>query len=308
MNAAPTPAPPTPAPPAAGYRGRFAPSPTGPLHFGSLVAALGSWLMARRAGGEWWVRIEDVDRQREVPGAAARQLATLAAFGMVSDGPVVRQSERGDRYATALARLVEQGDAFPCRCSRGDLAESHGIHRACVEHPSGVRTWRLRVSDRVVGFEDRWRGHFEQNLLADVGDVVLKRADGNWAYQLAVVVDDADQGITDIVRGADLLDSTPRQRYLQERLGLAHIRYAHLPLLLDEEGRKLGKSSGSLALDEGDPLPALRAAFASLGQDQSRLPTRGPIAGVLLTAITEFDPDRVPHHDFPVRLSTAANA
>jgi glutamyl-Q tRNA(Asp) synthetase len=280
------------------HRGRFAPSPTGPLHLGSLTAALGSWLVARHAGGEWVVRVEDLDPPREVAGAAQRQLATLAAFGLEPDAPVLWQSTRGDAYRAALERLVAQGDAFPCLCSRADLADAGGIHRACVAAPSGrTRAWRLRVPDADVGFIDRVRGAYSQRLATDVGDVVLRRADGPWAYQLAVVVDDAAQGITEVVRGADLLDSTPRQVHLQRRLGLPTPAYAHLPLLLDARGAKLGKSLGAAALDDADPLPALRAAYALLGQPAAALPVRGPVAAALEIARRNFDPALIPATD-----------
>ena len=280
------------------YRGRFAPSPTGPLHLGSLAAALGSWLMARHAGGDWVVRVEDLDPPREVAGAAQRQLATLAAFGMESDAPVLWQSTRGDAYRAALDQLIAQGDAFPCLCSRADLADSGGIHRGCVAAPSGrTRAFRLRVPDADVAFIDRVRGAYSQRLATDVGDVVLRRADGPWAYQLAVVVDDAAQGITEVVRGADLLDSTPRQIHLQRRLGLPTPAHAHLPLLLDATGAKLGKSQGAAALDDADPLPALRAAYALLGQPVAALPARGPVAIALECARRNFDPALIPATD-----------
>jgi glutamyl-Q tRNA(Asp) synthetase len=226
--------------------GRFAPSPTGALHAGSLLAALGSWLMARARGGRWLVRVEDIDPPREVPGMADRQLADLRSFGFAPDGPVWRQSARGDAYAAALQQLVAQGDAFACRCSRGDLAASGGIHRACVARPSAeAPAWRLRLPDQRVGFVDAIRGPFAQDLAREVGDIVLRRADGAWAYHLAVVVDDAAQGVTEVVRGADLLDSTPRQLWLQRRLGLPAPAYAHLPLLRTADGAKLGKSLAS---------------------------------------------------------------
>ena len=199
--------------PANAYRGRFAPSPTGPLHLGSLVAALGSWLLARRAGGEWLVRVEDLDPPREVAGAADAQLAALDAFGLHADGPVLRQSERGAVYAQALQRLLDSGDAFECNCSRSDLAAVGGIHRRCLpdRHRSDPAI-RLQVrDDDVVTFNDAIQGRITQDIAREVGDFVLRRADGPWAYQLAVVVDDAAQGITEVVRGADLLDSTPRQ-------------------------------------------------------------------------------------------------
>jgi glutamyl-Q tRNA(Asp) synthetase len=284
------------------YRGRFAPSPTGPLHLGSLVAALGSWLMARHAGGDWLVRVEDLDPPREVAGAAKAQLAALAAFGLEADEPVLWQGTRGDAYRAALDRLVAQGDAFPCRCSRADLAPFAGIHRACVPAPSGrTRAWRLRVPDAELAFEDRVRGRFAQSLARDVGDFVLRRSDGPWAYQLAVVVDDAAQGITEVVRGADLLDSTPRQVHLQRRLGLPTPTYAHLPLVLDAGGAKLGKSLGAGAVDATDPLPALRAAYALLGQPAAALPARGPVAAALERARSNFDPARIPATDTVLR-------
>src|SRR5690606_10148632 len=246
------------------YRGRFAPSPTGPLHPGSLVAALGSWLMARRAGGRWLVRIEDLDPPRAVPGAARAQLRTLAACGLHPDEPVERQSGNGARYAAALARLVEAGDAFECHCSRSDLAAHGGIHRRCV--PGARRpdpAVRMRVPDGcTIAFEDAVHGYQAQDLAREVGDFVLRRADGLWAYQLAVVVDDAAQGITEVVRGADLLDSTPRQILLQRRLGLPVPRHAHLPLVLGPDRRKLSKSTDAMAIDDHAPVPALASAWA----------------------------------------------
>lgn len=277
-------------------RGRFAPSPTGPLHFGSLVAALGSWLLARHRGGEWLVRIEDIDPPREVPGAADAQLRTLAAFGFASDVAVVRQSERGALYQAALDRLLARGDAFVCHCSRGMLAAHGGIHRGCEP---GARRWdpaiRLRVPDAsIVRFDDAIQGAATQDVAREVGDVVLRRADGLWAYQLAVVVDDAAQGITDVVRGADLLDSTPRQILLQRALGVPTPRYAHLPLVVDGEGRKLSKSLAALPVDGADPLPALRAAWATLGQPASAVAKAGTVEALLSAARGAFEPDRIP--------------
>ena len=280
------------------YRGRFAPSPTGRLHLGSLTAALGSWLLARQAGGDWLVRIEDVDRPREVPGAAAAQLRSLQAFGMESDETVVYQSQRGDLYSAALERLRRNGEVFACRCSRSDLAPAQGIHRECVRTPSGEReAWRLRVDDAVVEFRDRFRGLYRQCLRDEVGDVVLRRSDGLWAYQLAVVVDDAAQGISEVVRGADLLDSTPRQIHLQRKLELPTPAYAHLPLLLSANGEKLGKSVASTPIDDDDPLPALRRAFELLGQAPERLPRNGNVSAWLAAAVAAFEPNRVPVHD-----------
>ena len=284
------------------YRGRFAPSPTGPLHFGSLVAALGSWLFARHHGGEWLVRIEDLDPPREVPGAARAQLATLAAFGLEADQPPVFQSERGALYADALDGLLARGEAFECRCSRSELEAAGGIHRACVGRGAGrTPAIRLRVPDETLGFEDRIQGHFEQSLAREVGDFVLRRADGFWAYQLAVVVDDGAQGITDVVRGADLLDSTPRQILLQQMLGLPTPRHAHLPLVRDAAGRKLGKSLQSLPVDDGAPWPALAAAWRFLGQPAATLEVGGAPEPALRRAAERFDPGRIPAtSDHPV--------
>ncbi|HEU4992066.1 MAG TPA: tRNA glutamyl-Q(34) synthetase GluQRS [Luteimonas sp.] len=290
----------TDATPAAPYRGRFAPSPTGPLHFGSLLAALGSWLLARHAGGEWLVRVEDLDPPREVPGAAAEQLRTLAGFGLESDGPVLWQSTRGDAYQAALDRLLASGRAFACHCSRSALATEGGVHRHCVPgaRPDPARPGpaiRLRVPDgAAVAFDDAIQGHFEQDVAAAVGDFVLRRADGPWAYQLAVVVDDAAQGITDVVRGADLLDSTPRQLLLQQALGLAAPRHAHLPLVLDADGRKLSKSLAALPVDAADPLPALRAAWAALGQPPAAVAGAGSVDAWLRSARSAFAPAAIP--------------
>ncbi|WP_043740572.1 tRNA glutamyl-Q(34) synthetase GluQRS [Luteimonas sp. J29] len=285
-----------------GYRGRFAPSPTGPLHAGSLLAALGSWLMARRAGGRWLVRIEDLDPPREVPGAAAAQLRTLATCGLHPDGPVEYQSRRGGLYAAALERLLAAGDAFECHCSRSDLGARGGIHRHCV---AGRRrpdpAVRLRVPDGCrIGFEDAIRGHYAQDLAREVGDFVLRRADGPWAYQLAVVVDDADQGITEVVRGADLLDSTARQILLQQRLGLPTPRYAHLPVVPGPDGRKLSKSLAAMPVDDADPLPALARAWAMLGQDPAAVAGAASPAALLEAALAAFDPARIPRGPDPL--------
>ena len=280
----------------AGYRGRFAPSPTGPLHLGSLLAAFGSWLLARHAGGEWLVRIEDVDRAREVPGAAARQLDTLAAFGLVPDRPPVHQSQRHALYQAALEQLKQAGAAFPCACSRSELAAQGGIHRHCIATAArGRPAWRLRVPDGLrIGFDDGLQGRNEQDLAAEVGDFVLRRADGYWAYQLAVVVDDADQGITDIVRGADLLDSTPRQILLQRTLGLPTPRYLHLPLVLDAHGHKLSKSGAALAVDPANPLPALRHCWSLLGQDPAPMAQARTPENLLQRTQEHFDPTALP--------------
>ena len=283
-------------PPFSPYRGRFAPSPTGDLHAGSLLAAFGSWLLARQAKGEWLVRVEDVDAPREVPGAARRQLAALAAFGLHSDGPVVFQSARGALYQAALDRLLATGQAFVCHCSRTTLAATGGVHRACVATaPRPDPAVRLRVADAtVMEFDDAIQGWQRQDVAREVGDFVLRRADGCWAYQLAVVVDDAAQGITDVVRGADLLDSTPRQILLQGALGLPQPRYAHLPLLLDAQGRKLSKSDAAHPVNPDDPLPALRAAWLALGQAPDALAAARDVPQLLTAAREAFAPHRIP--------------
>ncbi|MFM0286220.1 tRNA glutamyl-Q(34) synthetase GluQRS [Paraburkholderia megapolitana] len=262
------------------YRGRFAPSPTGPLHFGSLVSALASWLDARAHGGAWLVRIEDVDAPRTVPGAAEDILATLARFGMQTDEPPVWQSARGTHYANAFDRLKAAGVVYPCGCTRKEIADSllhaHARHTTLAYpgtcrsglHGKPARAWRLRVPDgdtAVIEFEDRWQGPQTQNLATEVGDFVLRRADDQWAYQLAVVVDDADAGITHVVRGADLLDSTARQIYLQRCLGLSTPAYLHVPVVTTVEGEKLSKQTGAQALDSAQPLAALHDAADYLG-------------------------------------------
>lgn len=267
------------------YRGRFAPSPTGPLHEGSLVAALASWLDARARGGVWLVRIEDVDTPRCVPGADRLILQQLAACGLHSDEAVVWQSQRGVRYQAALDRLVAGGRAYPCACSRKDieaalLAQGHSRERhhaapypgTCRPEHGGLqgrpaRAWRFHVGDGAaarVDWTDRRLGAQTQDVAAEVGDFVLRRADGLWAYQLAVVVDDADQGITHVVRGEDLADNTPRQVLLQRALDLPLPAYLHTPLVRSANGEKLSKQNGAQALDLTDPLAALGRAARAL--------------------------------------------
>ncbi|MEO7323783.1 MAG: tRNA glutamyl-Q(34) synthetase GluQRS [Dokdonella sp.] len=274
------------------YRGRFAPSPTGSLHFGSLVAALGSWLFARAAGGEWIVRMEDLDHEREIVGATGDILQTLVAFGLESDTDIIYQSQRLGIYSAALNDLESAGHAYRCWCSRSDLEPFAGIHPAeCIARPVAREpSWRIRVRDETASFEDAIQGAITQDLRREVGDFVVWRADGICAYQLAVVVDDAAQAITHVVRGADLLDSTARQILLQRLLGLAQAQYAHLPLALDGAGRKLSKHDCALAVDARDPLPALRAALHFLGQ--SVTPARRP-AVLLSQAAHDFDERRI---------------
>ncbi|MBW8317269.1 MAG: tRNA glutamyl-Q(34) synthetase GluQRS [Hydrogenophaga sp.] len=270
---------------ASSYRGRFAPSPTGPLHAGSLVAALASWLDARAHGGTWIVRIEDVDTPRCVPGADRLILQQLATCGLVSDEPEVWQSERGALYLQALNQLVATDRAYPCGCSRKDIeAALHaaGLNRerhhaavypgTCRPENGGLqgkpaRAWRFAVPSEpaVMTWTDRRLGPQAQNVAREVGDFILRRADGLWAYQLAVVVDDAAQGITHVVRGEDLADNTPRQIALQRALGLPLPAYLHTPLVLGANGEKLSKQNGAQALDLSEPVLALHRAAATLG-------------------------------------------
>ena len=270
------------------YIGRFAPSPTGPLHAGSLVAALASWLDARAHKGQWLVRIEDVDTPRCIPGADQLILQQLAACSLVPDAAVMYQSQRGDAYQAALDGLIAKGWAYPCGCSRKEIEDAQALlghtrerHHAAVYpgtcrdglHGKTARAWRLNVQ-RVIDdlklsipliWQDRLLGHQQQDVAQEVGDFVLKRADGLWAYQLAVVVDDAAQGITHIVRGADLSDNTVRQIVLQHALGLHTPRYMHTPLVLGKNGEKLSKQNGAEALDVSQPLQALNLAAQVLG-------------------------------------------
>lgn len=276
-------------------RGRFAPSPTGQLHFGSLVAAVGSWLRARSKGHDWLIRMEDLDQQREVPGAAADILATLSAFGLDSDGPVVVQSARTSLYERALRQLQSAGQVYACRCSRSDLVPFHGVHPdQCVRttaHENVPSAWRVRVGSTQVRFRDAVFGEIKQDLGSQVGDFVVRRSDGVFTYQLAVVVDDAEQGVTEVVRGADLLDSTPRQIFLQRLLGLPTPQYLHLPLVLDESGRKLSKQMRSRPVDTSNPKPALLEALKFLGQS---VPSAESPVAMLHAALQRFDPCSIP--------------
>jgi len=286
------------------HRGRFAPSPTGDLHLGSLLAALGSWLCARKpgpgtdpgAGGRWLVRIEDIDPPREVPGSADSILRSLRACGLEPDEPPLYQSTRMAAYAAAFERLRAEGHVYPCWCSRADLAASGGLHPAtCVAKPDPSRepAWRVRVGDAVIEFDDVLQGPQHWHLADSAGDFVVKRADGPFAYQLACAIDDAAPGITQVVRGADLLDSTPRQMFLRRLLGLCDPSCLHLPVLVDREGRKLSKSAGAAAIDPGDPLPALRTALAALGIPGDALRAREPRA-LLDDALAAFDMAHLP--------------
>jgi glutamyl-Q tRNA(Asp) synthetase len=269
------------------YVGRFAPSPTGPLHFGSLVAALASYMEARAAKGKWLLRMEDLDRPREQPGATDQILCALERLGFEWDGPVLWQSARLERYRAALEDLSRRGFAYPCGCSRKELEDSAlaldgarvypGTCRQGLAPGKSARAVRLRTHGAPIAFADRIQGEIEQRVERDVGDFVLQRADGVYAYQLAVVVDDLEQGVTDVVRGADLLDSTARQIHLQRILGAHTPRYAHVPVAVDTAGQKLSKQTGAAPLDLADPKRELARARRFLGQgeegwDLSRVP------------------------------------
>lgn len=258
-------------------RGRFAPSPTGPLHLGSLLAAVGSFCQARSRGGQWLLRIEDLDPPRTVDGAADDIFRTLEACAMGWDGEVLWQSRRLEVYAEALGRLQRAGRVYPCYCSRKEIARIAqagpvgmiypGTCRALPPRDQGQRALRLRTGDEPIGFEDLLHGPCSWQIESELGDFVLQRADGLFAYQLAVVVDDEDQGITEVVRGADLLDCTPLQLLLQQLLGYATPSYLHLPVLINTLGKKLSKQHMAPAVDRQNPGPALLQVLSLLGQD-----------------------------------------
>ncbi len=298
---------PTPDKPAS-YIGRFAPSPTGPLHLGSLVAAVASYLDARHNSGQWLVRMEDVDETRNVPGAADSILRDLEAFGFAWDGEVVYQTDRIEAYRAALDRLIACGAAYPCGCSRKEIAEANaaigagnpeewsgprypGTCRAGLSDGRQERMWRVRVDldPGEVRFTDRAFGPITQDLDREVGDFVVLRADGLFAYQLAVVVDDAEQGVTDVVRGEDLLDSTPRQIYLQRRLGDPQPRYLHIPVVRNADGNKLSKQAGAVGLDSRRAPEQLAEALRFL---QAPIPPElngAPVAELWPWAIEHWD-------------------
>ncbi|MSM38421.1 MAG: tRNA glutamyl-Q(34) synthetase GluQRS [Geobacter sp.] len=301
--------------------GRFAPSPTGPLHIGSLVAAVGSYVMAKRAGGLWLVRMEDLDRPRVVPGMADDILRTLETLGFAWDGPVLRQSSRDEAYEAVLSRLLAEGHAYPCGCSRAEIARTAsaphdgdvepvypGTCRGGLSPGKTARSFRVRVGEEETVFHDLFLGEQRFDLATACGDFVVKRADGLFAYQLAVVVDDAAQGVTQVVRGADLLSSTPRQILLQRLLGCDSPVYGHLPLVTGPGSAKLSKRDNAVSLTGGgDQQPSasalLCAALRFLGQ---RLPLdleTAPPAEVLAWGVTRFDPSLVPCSSAPLSIS-----
>ena len=287
------------------YRGRFAPSPTGPLHAGSLVAAVASYADARAAGGEWLMRIEDVDTPRCMPGAADDILRTLESLGFTWDGAVVRQSQRREAYEDALRELRSQGRIYRCKCSRREVADSalRGIEGAVYPGTCRERGWgeaaqgadRFRVDPGATTFEDRRLGALSQDLARDIGDFVVRRRDGLHAYQLAVVVDDAEAGITDVVRGADLLWSTPRQVVLQRALGLPTPRYLHVPVMTNADGEKLSKQTRAPPVARGD-VAALRQALRFLGQAAAEGTSPREI---LDAAVKDWNP-RAPREEYKV--------
>jgi glutamyl-Q tRNA(Asp) synthetase len=285
-------------------RGRFAPSPTGELHFGSLVAALASYLDARNRGAEWFVRIEDLDPPREVPGAADAILRALDAYGLHWDGPIFYQSRRHDRYAGALERLQQTGLAYPCACTRSEVIDAGlpgvegpvypGTCRAGLTLGRQPRAWRVRTHGESVEFIDEHQGRQEQNLEREIGDFVLQRADGLYAYQLAVVVDDAEQSITRIVRGADLLNSTPRQIYLQRLLGFPAPAYLHVPVVVNAAGEKLSKQTRAAPLAVGAERATLLKALHFLGQSPPADLAHERPETILQWAVKHWDPRLIP--------------
>ncbi len=285
------------------YRGRFAPSPTGPLHFGSLVAAVGSYLDARHHHGTWLVRMEDLDTPRCVPGAAEDILRTLAAFGLASDEPVIYQSQRTAAYEEALQQLKDAGAAYPCCCTRKEIADSamHGIEgfvypgtcRHGMAHMRTTPAWRVRTDDTPITFQDGLQGSQSQRLETDIGDFVVKRADGLFAYQLAVVVDDAEQGITHVVRGSDLLASTPRQLHLQHLLGLPVPHYMHLPVAVNATGEKLSKQTLAAPVDSTQPAGTLLRVLEFLKQAPPHGLAASDVPALLDWAVRNWQPQRL---------------
>ncbi len=288
------------------YRGRFAPSPTGPLHFGSLLAAVGSWLDARAAGGQWLMRVEDLDPPREPPAAAGEILRALEAFGLWWDGEVLFQSQRQDAYQEALARLAAAGWTYPCACSRKDIETANQqlgrlgariYPGTCRNRPAAAagasRIIRLRTPAELVEFDDRLQGRFGQHLHNEVGDFVLRRREGYIAYQLAVVIDDHHQGITDVVRGIDLLDSTPRQLLLQQRLGLPAPRYMHLPVVTRPDGEKLSKQTGAAGISASYAPQLAWQALVSLQHEPPRELYGAAPAQLWNWALDQWQPNRL---------------
>ncbi|HEY2682557.1 MAG TPA: tRNA glutamyl-Q(34) synthetase GluQRS [Steroidobacteraceae bacterium] len=277
--------------------GRFAPTPSGDLHLGSLYAAAASYLDARAHGGRWLLRIEDLDRLREVKGAADQILRTLEAFGFQWDGPVCRQSGRTELYEHALASLRQRDLLFGCACSRAQLEDEPRYPGTCRDlklDPAENRATRIRIDDERIEFCDRVQGIFAQQLVRDVGDFVVKRRDQLFAYVLAVVVDDAEQGITHVVRGADLLDNTPRQIFLQDQLAMPRLHYAHVPVLCEPDGTKLAKSARSVRIQAASPLNELMSVFDLLGMPALRVGDFADVNAAWRAGIAAWQLQKVP--------------
>lgn len=283
------------------YIGRFAPTPSGFLHFGSLLAALASFLDARAVGGRWLLRIEDLDPPREVPGASTAILHELENHGLHWDGEILYQSQRSAAYEAAIEQLCSHQLAYACSCSRKQLQAHPGPypgfcrHRLISGSPPTAAAIRLKVAAHAYSFIDRCQGYYQQNLAQDVGDFIIQRKDGWCAYQLAVVIDDAWQGVTDVVRGADLLDSTPRQLYLQECLDLPQPRYLHLPVIIQPDGHKLGKRYRSPPLDSTQAASQLLRGLRALQQHPPPELSDEPPESILAWAINHWRPERIPN-------------
>ena len=272
------------------YRGRFAPTPSGPLHLGSLLTAVASWLDARAHGGHWAIRIDDLDTPRVVPDAESRILTTLERHGLTWDGPVVRQSQHVERYSAALADLAQH--CYACCCSRRELRASPCYPGTCrnLGLPRRGNATRIRVSDERVLFEDRVQGHYGEDLAATIGDFVIWRRDGFVSYQLAVVIDDDAMTISHVVRGADLLDNTPRQLHLLRCLGIAAPSYAHVPVIVEASGVKLSKHNAATAIDDHAAMHNIVAVLGLLGFDAPL----GKVNDMLAWALKRWDLERMP--------------
>jgi len=297
------------------YIGRFAPSPTGPLHFGSLVAAVASYCEARRNKGKWLVRMEDLDKPREIKGAATTILRQLEAFGFEWDGTVLYQSERDTFYNEALETLKTKQLVYPCTCTRKEIADSssnfgiEGVIYAgtCLQHPTKPNApiaWRIKTNYSKISFQDAIQGEISQILNTDIGDFILKRADGLFAYQLAVVVDDANQGVTHIVRGADLLDSTPRQIYLQHRLGYSTPQYAHVPVASNAAGEKLSKQTLAKPITEHHANRLIFDALHFLGQQPDSILKDSSLNELWQWAFSNWDIKKIPRQRAIAVLNT----
>jgi glutamyl-Q tRNA(Asp) synthetase len=286
------------------YRGRFAPTPSGPLHLGSLVAAVGSYVEAKSHEGEWLLRIENLDPLREISGASEKILKVLEKLGMEWDRSVVYQSQRSEAYRAALATLEKQRLIYPCSCSRKEIMDSTlsgiegpvypGTCREHVHRRTSPVAWRIRTDNKPIEFVDSLQGPVRHRLQQDIGDFVLRRSDGVFAYQLAVVVDDAEQGVTHVVRGEDLLNSTPRQIYLQRLLDYPTPYYFHLPVVVNAEGEKLSKQTRATPVDAANPIPQLIMALRLLGQTPLPELVDAELASFWKWTIANWQPERIP--------------